>query len=187
MDFGGLFEMNKGEIKGNAEIVKNSEGQSIVKINSIRFQGKRNVNWDEVKTYLASIVGEIFEIEETKDLIYIGNDLPDEYTGSRYTHKLMGTLAKAKANATQGISQMIEIATKKRYRENLDQRHVRNAKFGWYRYDSRFALPVYDEKGKVERYNTFKGTLLIRHSADGKMYLYDIVDIKKETSNSLGL
>ena len=28
--------------------------------------------------------------------------------------------------------------------------------------------------------------MLVRHSNDGKMYLYDIIDIKKETSNSLG-
>jgi len=27
--------------------------------------------------------------------------------------------------------------------------------------------------------------MLIRHAADGKLYLYDILDIKKETSNSL--
>ena len=54
------------------------------------------------------------------------------------------------------------------------------------RYDSKFALPVYDDNGKVERYNIFHASVLIRYSNDGKMYLYDIIDIKKETSNSLG-
>ena len=57
---------------------------------------------------------------------------------------------------------------------------------GWYRYDSRFALPVYDDKGELERYNVFHASMLVRHSNDGKMYLYDVIDIKKETSNSLG-
>ena len=28
--------------------------------------------------------------------------------------------------------------------------------------------------------------MLIRHSNDKKLYLYDIIDIKKETSNPLG-
>ena len=79
----------------------------------------------------------------------------------------------------------MEIADNKRYRENTDKRHIRNAKFGWYRYDSRFELPVFDEEGNVDRYNIFRATMLIRHSADGKLYLYDILDIKKETSNSL--
>ena len=27
------------------------------------------------------------------------------------------------------------------------------AKFGWYRYDTRFAIPVYDDLGKLIRYN----------------------------------
>lgn len=80
----------------------------------------------------------------------------------------------------------MEIAVGKHFRENNDKRHVRDAKFGWYRYDSRFALPVYGEDGEVERYNVFHASMLIRHAADGKLYLYDILDIKKETSNSLG-
>ena len=48
-----------------------------------------------------------------------------------------------------------------------------------------FALPVYDIKGNIERYNVFHASLLIRHASDGKMYLYDIIDIKKETSTPL--
>lgn len=45
-----------------------------------------------------------------------------------------------------------------------------NAKRGWYRYDSRFALPVYADNGEVIRYNIFQGELVVRHSANGKMY-----------------
>ena len=50
--------------------------------------------------------------------------------------------------------------------------------------DTRFALPVYDENGEVERYNVFSARLLIRHASSGKMYLYDVLEIKKETSKS---
>ena len=53
-------------------------------------------------------------------------------------------------------------------------------------YCFRFALPVYDDYDEVERYNVFHASMLVRHSNDGKMYLYDVIDIKKETSNSLG-
>lgn len=42
--------------------------------------------------------------------------------------------------------------------------------------------PVYDNEGKVKCYNVFHASLLIRHDEDGKMYLHDIIDIKKETS-----
>ena len=52
--------------------------------------------------------------------------------------------------------------------------------------NKRFALPVYDAEGELERYNVFHASMLRRHSNDGKMYLYDVIDIKKETSNSLG-
>ena len=52
-------------------------------------------------------------------------------------------------------------------------------------YDSRFALPVYNEVGEVERYNVFHASMIIRHANDGKKYLYDIIDIKKETSTPL--
>ena len=45
-------------------------------------------------------------------MVYIGKDLPDEYAHSKYTKILKGTNAKAKANATQGLPEIIEIAQK---------------------------------------------------------------------------
>ena len=57
----------------------------------------------------------------------------------------------------------------------------------WYRYDVRFGLPVYNQEGKLERYNIFSARMLVRCDADGKLYLYDIVRTKKETSTPSGL
>ena len=34
--------------------------------------------------------------------------------------------------------------------------------------------------GEIDRYNIFHASMLVRHSNDGKMYLYDIIDIKKK-------
>lgn len=102
-------------------------------INDIRFKGRQNIKWDEVEQYLKQYVGEFVEIAESKEIVYIGNELPNEYSSSEYTAKLKGTLAKAKANAAQGILEMIEIAENKRFRENLAKKHNKNAKFGWYR------------------------------------------------------
>lgn len=106
-------------MKRNISVVKDVNGNQIVVINDIRFKGRQNINWDEVEKYLKQYVGEFIEIAESKEIIYIGSDLPDEYTGSNYTAKLKGTLAKAKANAAQGIPEMIEIAENRRFRENL--------------------------------------------------------------------
>lgn len=132
---------------------------------------------------MQSYVGKAYEIADTKDIVYIGTDLPDEYTGSRYTHSLKGMSAKAKANASQGIPELLEISAGKYFRENTGNKHKRSAAFGWYRFDSRFALPVFDDKNCIERYNVFHASMLIRHAGNGKHYLYDILDIKKETSN----
>jgi hypothetical protein len=170
-------------LERNVRVIKDIDGNNIVMINDIRFKGKRQVDWNDVKTYLEQYVGEFYEIADTKDIVYIGKDLPDEYTGSKYTHRLQGANAKAKANATQGIPELLEIATGKHFKKNNADKHKRNAKNGWYRYDSRFALPIYDDHDEVERYNVYHASMLIRHANNDKMYLYDILDIKKETSN----
>ncbi|MBR6529150.1 MAG: hypothetical protein IKT62_03845 [Firmicutes bacterium] len=45
-----------------------------------------------------------------------------------------------------------------------------------------FALPVFDDMGNIERYNIFNVIIVVRHDSNGKMYIYDIINIKKETS-----
>ena len=183
-------EINKDEAlkknKRNVSVIQDVDGNNIVVINDIRFKGKRSVNWKEVREYLKEYVGDFYTIAATGDVIYIGSGLPKEYTGSKYTNSMRGTNAKAKANAAAGIPELIEIAVGKHFRTNKEDKHKRDGRNGWYRYDSRFALPVYGDDGEVERYNVFHASMLIRHSNDEKMYLYDIIDIKKETSNSLG-
>ena len=187
MKFEGIVS-SKVEVKGkrSVSVIQDVDGNNIVIINDIRFKGKRSIDWKEVREYLREYVGEFYTIAATGDVVYIGSDLPKEYSGSNYTNNLKGTNAKAKANAATGIPEMIEIAVGKHFRENHEEKHKRDAKNGWYRYDSRFALPVYDDKGELERYNIFHASMLVRHSNDGKLYLYDVIDIKKETSNSLG-
>ena len=85
----------------------------------------------------------------------------------------------------QYVGEFIEIAQNGRFQENLERKHDKNAKYGWYRYDSRFAIPVVDENNDVLRYNVFHAELVIRHSENRKLYLYDIINIKKETSTPL--
>lgn len=166
----------------NVNIITDLNGNRIVVINDIIFKGKRKIEWKDVEDYLKRYVGQFYIIAETDEVIYIGTDLPDEYTNSNYTHQLKGASAKAKANAAQGIPEMIEIASNREYEENRKDKHNKDAKFGWYRYQSRFALPVFDENGDIERYNVFHVLMLMRHSQNGKIYMYDIMEIKKETS-----
>lgn len=171
----------------NVQIINDLDGSKIVVINDVIFKGRQKIKWQEVEKYLKQFIGGCHAIVATNDMVYIGSELPDEFTGSNYTKQLRGTLAKAKANAAQGMPELIEIATQKRFKENFKEKHISNAEFGWYRYNSKFALPVYNENQELERFNIFNTVLLIRHANDGKLYLYDLLNIKKETGKPLEL
>lgn len=174
-------------MKNSVEIVHDLDGKSIVMIHDIRFKGKRKIKWVEVELYLREYIGNHFEIIESADVIYIGSDFPDEFSNSNYSAKIRGTLAKAKANAAQAIGEIIEVAWNKEHTENREEKHKNDAKYGWYRYYSRFALPVYATDGSIERYNVFHVQLIVRHDKKGKMYLYDLINLKKEKEPSTPL
>ena len=165
----------------NILIIKDIYGKKLVVIPHVIFKGKRSISWKEVEKYLIKYVNKIFEVAETEDFIYIDKMFTDEYTGSVYTKKLKGALPKVKANMSQGIPEMIEIATEKRWKEDFENKHKKKAGRGWYRYNTRFALPVMNEKGDILDYNVYQAVLVVRYAMDGKLYLYDIQNIKKET------
>ena len=155
-------------------VIEDLDGKKTVFIHDIIFKGKRSVGWEEVETYLKQYVGDVYTIDDSNDIIYIGADMPDEYTHSNYTRILKG--ANAKANVAQGLPEIIEIAAGKKFTENYKSKHNTDALYGWYRYESRFALPVFSENGEIERYNVFNVIMVIRHARDGKLYLYDIMN-----------
>ena len=103
------------------DIIEDLDGRKIVMIQDIRFKGKRKIDWKEVEQYLKEYVGECYEIIENAEKVYIGPDFPDEFSWSNDTARLKGTLAKAKANAAQGIPELMQIATNERYQENRKQ------------------------------------------------------------------
>ena len=79
-------------------------------------------------------------------------------------------------------SEKIQIATDKTAYPDYENKHKSKAKFGWYRYNTRFGIPKYDESGELEGYNIFSTRMLVRCAQDGHLYLYDLVRTKKETS-----
>ncbi len=112
--------------------------------------------------------------------------LPDEYTHSNYTRILKGANAKAKANAAQGLPELLEIAAGTRFTEdNRKEKHTKDAKV-WLVFDTSqdLLLPVFGEDGEIERYNVFNVMRwLVRHARRWEICtLYDIMNIKKETS-----
>ena len=69
------------------DIVTDESGNEVVLLPEIIFSNKQNINWNDVEDYLGKYVGELIEIAETRDIIYIGNKFPDEYGGSSYKKK----------------------------------------------------------------------------------------------------
>ena len=148
-----LLESSKKDQR--IHIIQDENNKSIVLINDIRFKSRRNIDWNEIEEYLKEYIGNTYEILETCEKIYIGNDFPDEFCHSKDKIRLKGANEKAKA------------------------------KKGWYRYDTRFGIPKYDENGELEGYHIYSAKMLVRRDEDGKLYLYDFVRTKKETSSPL--
>ncbi len=173
------------ENNGNVTVVKDVDGNSIVLINDIRFKSRRSIDWLEIENLLKEYIGRCYEISQTSEKVYIGSDFPDEYTHSEYTKILRGANEKAKANAIVAIKELVTIANNKSNTPDYGDKHGMKAENGWYRYDIRFGIPVYNESGELERYNIFRARMLVRCDEKKQLYLYDIVQIKKETSRPL--
>lgn len=180
-----MWKIRGNYLDKNVSIVMDLDGSGIVLINDVRFKSRRRIDWNEVERYLKEYVGEQFEIALTSEKIYIGTDFPDEFSHSNDTKGLKGANMKAKANMVPAIGELIQIAMDKEEYPDYNEKHGSKAKFGWYRYNTRFGLPVYDESGNLERYNIFITRMLVRCDEDGKLYLYDLVRTKKETSKPL--
>ncbi|MBQ9179918.1 MAG: hypothetical protein IJ132_03865 [Firmicutes bacterium] len=148
------------------------------------FTGKKDVPWDEVEKYLKRYINQTVKVNSTNDIIRIPKDYPDEYSGSQYTKKLRGAVAKAKANIIVELLQLIQNASNRRHVANKTEKHEKDASRGWYRYDICLGILVRGENERDLRENIYKGTLVVRRNERGNE-LYDIVNIKKEASKPL--
>ena len=113
-------------------------------------------------------------------LVYVGKDLPGEYRSSEYTKSMLSKLRDVKMQAATNLDEMLLLAENGEWRENVKPKHAKDARNGWYRYDTEFAIPILNAKKAVDHYTVYGGTLLIRNDADGKSYLYDLLDVQKK-------
>lgn len=112
--------------------------------------------------------------------VYVGKDLPGEYKSSQYTKTMKPALRKIKMQAATNLDEMLLLAENGEWRENVKPKHSKDAQNGWYRYDTQFAVPILNAKKAIDHYTVYGGTLLIRNDADGKSYLYDLLDVEKK-------
>lgn len=166
------------------ETMDNNVEQNVPSVEIILFSGKQNIPWHNVEMYLKKYIGHTYTVAEYKDDIFIGSDFPDEYAESKYTKSLRGAAAKANANAAQIIDSLIICAKNRRWVENKDIKHNSNASAGRYRYDTFFSIPVQGSNDTFMRANNYKATLIVRKTTKG-LFLYDLINIKKEASTPL--
>lgn len=112
--------------------------------------------------------------------VYVGKDLPGEYKSSEYTKTMKPALRKIKMQAATNLDEMHLLAENGEWRENVKPKHSKDAQNGWYRYDTQFAVPILNAKKAIDHYTVYGGALLIRNDADGKSYLYDLLDVEKK-------
>lgn len=160
-----------------------SNGQTYVMVENAMTNAQLK-DHQAIADYIAEHIGEVYTIIESGQRVYIGKDLPNEYTHSKYTQRIANSAKqRAKNRAVSNLGEMVEIATNRRWEKT---RHPNNkdAAYGMYRYDTTFAFPVKGENGV---YRAYDAELLIRNASGGRKYLYDIVSIKENTGLALDL
>lgn len=169
--------------------IRSSGGEDIVWIENSELSNSQLRDYSIIAKYIASHIGEVYRLIESGQKVYIGNDLPGEYTHSRYTSfldKKDKSTLRAKNKAVSALGEMIEIASNRRW-EKTKHSNSKDAKFGMYRYSTKFAFPIKDRSGNVLNVRAYDAEILIRNASDGKKYLYDIVNIKENTAKALDL
>lgn len=169
------------------DVATDSNGHRVVVLYEDILKGASGKGHQIVANQIGQHIGDYYTIFESGQKVYIGQDLPGEYTQSDYTQNLLKynrKTLKVKNNASQNFKEIIEIATDRKW-EKTKHNHNKDAKYGFYRYISRVAVPVFDSKKNVVSANIYSVEVLIRNASDRKKYLYDIVNIKKENSSTL--
>lgn len=80
---------------------------------------------------------------------------------------------KVKGILSKYLKEIISNSFDRRFVNYKKSKHVKDAKYGFYRYKIVFSI-----KDDVKE-NIYEAVVLIRNDANTKKYLYDILDIKK--------
>lgn len=111
----------------------------------------------------------------TSNTILIDDKTANEYIYSCYTRWKKQDIKYVKFILSKYIKELFMNANSKSYEANRKNKHNLDAMYGFYKYEAKFSIV---DNGKETIYTC---SLLVRNDANGKKYLYDILDIKKIT------
>lgn len=156
-------------------------GENIALIENSKLTNKDLRDPKKIAQLIANHIGELYTVIEDGTKVFIGDDLPNEYTRSKDTALLLrndpGT-ARAKNRISDDLGLLIETARNRRW-EKTRHTKSKDAKLGIYRFDSEFVIKSNDGK-----FYGYTAELVVRIAGDGRKYLYDIVNIKKSNNSS---
>lgn len=184
---GNVATKNTAEEGGVAKYsIREIDGRVMPVIDTKNDTRKQNVAQSYIKT-LVNEENPFATILMDDQAVYVGKDLPGEYTRSEYTVQLRKAIRKVKMQAATNLDEMLLLAQNGEWRENVKDKHEVDAQNGWYRYETEFAVPVLNAKREIDHYIVYGATLLIRNDADGRSYLYDMLDLaeKKKVISSV--
>ena len=185
---GVIYKSGKELVNNKSDVfsIKVSEdGEKISVADTKIFNKKTQDLRQSIAQVIRENIGDYYKILEDGNKIYIGKDLPGEYTYSKSAQLLSRDKTIIKGNIANNLGEMIEIANNGVWEANRKAKHSKDAQFGWYRYDSKVALPMYDVHKNIVSYQVYDVNLLIRNDKNGKKYLYDVMDIKKSNATLL--
>lgn len=151
------------------------DSKKVVVVNEFMRFPRKKFNWKSVEIELKQYIGKSYRVLETKEIIEINKEFPDEFCHSEDTYHLRGANKRIKAGIIYAIPDLIEVATNKEILPNYKLKHSKKGVSEWNRYKSYFALKSED---KI-RINIYQASVVVKCRNSGVKELYDIVRIKK--------
>ena len=97
--------------------------------------------------------------------------------------RLNKSLKKIKANISLYIKDILENCGHADYEVNKKDKHIIDAMNGWQKYTARFAIEQ-NIDGTKEKELKYYSCIVIIRCTNKELYLYDIINIKKEANKS---
>ena len=183
-------ETTKGEEINRKSVAELSDGTRIAieDTNLLDLKPESMKMSDFIYDYLRDHINENEIAQATSDVIYLGADLPNEYIASDYTKDLIrGNRKKLiiKNRAAGILLDAIVAADNKNGPNPAKHPKNKNAKLGVYKFNTKLAFPVKDRAGNIASYNVYSAQLIVNHNSNGKLELYDIMDINSDNQSAL--
>ena len=132
----------------------------------------KTINKETVKN-INSQRGEVYKITETNNSVIIDKKTSKEYSFSKYSQSLNINTKKLKGILSKYLKEIISNSFDRRFVNYKKVKHVKDAKYGFYKY--KIVFSIINDLNE----NIYEAVVLVRNSEDKKKYLYDILDIKK--------